>query len=225
VLEKQAERIEHLFSSNALLLGGVWHASPAPRPTHPDLPDVVWHRHPRQPPRVPLSSLGPQHDVPPAHRTAHRVDSPRGALYGDEMGLRWSHMVRRCRRLNSNCSGFIQTLEQDLHTTCLGASTVRAQPRYGNRGRPGPGVRPDQIIYQIDGALASAFTARQALMDQHSCFSLATDALDNTQLPLQEVLEGYTGQVHVERGFRLRRLVGCFRILLGFTSWVRQAID
>ena len=94
------------------------------------------------------------------------------------------------------------TFEQDLHATFLSASTVRAQPRYGKRGRPGPDARPAQVVYQIDGALASALTSRQALTDQHCCFILATNELDTTQLPPQEVLEGYKGQVHAERGFR-----------------------
>jgi transposase len=96
----------------------------------------------------------------------------------------------------------LSTFEQDLHATFLSASTVRAQPRYGKRGRPGQDARPAQVVYQIDGALASALTARQALIDQHSCFILATNELDTTQPPPQEVLEGYKGQVHAERGFR-----------------------
>jgi transposase len=96
----------------------------------------------------------------------------------------------------------LSTFEQDLQTIYLAASTVRAQPRYAQRGRPGPDARPDQVVYQIDGALASALTTRQALIDQHCCFILATNELDTTQLPPHELLEGYKGQVHVERGFR-----------------------
>jgi transposase len=96
----------------------------------------------------------------------------------------------------------LATFEQALHATFLGASTVRAQPRDGTRGRPGPDARPDQVVDQIDGGLASALTARQALIDQHGCFILATNELDTTQRPPHEVLEGYTGQVHAERGVR-----------------------
>ena len=94
------------------------------------------------------------------------------------------------------------TFEQDLHATFLSASTVRAQPRYGTRGRPGPDARPAQVVYQIDGALASALTSRQARIDQPCCFILATTELDTTHLPPQEVLEGDKGQVHAARGFR-----------------------
>jgi transposase len=96
----------------------------------------------------------------------------------------------------------LATFAQDLQATVLEASTVRATPRYGKRGRPGQGVPPDQMVYQIEGTLASSLAAHQALIDQHSCFILATNELDATQLPPQQLLEGYKGQTHGERGFR-----------------------
>jgi transposase len=99
----------------------------------------------------------------------------------------------------------LSAFEQDLQVTFLATSTVRATPRYDKRGRPGKGVQPDQVVYQIDGALASSLTPRQALIDQHSCFLLATNELDATQLTPQELLEGYKGQVHAERGFRFMK--------------------
>jgi transposase len=90
----------------------------------------------------------------------------------------------------------LATFAQDLQATFLGASTVRATPRYGKRGRPGQGVQPDQMVYQIEGTLAPSLAARQAVIDQHSCFILATNELDATQLPPQKLLEGYKGQTH-----------------------------
>jgi transposase len=99
----------------------------------------------------------------------------------------------------------LSAFEQDVQVTFLAASTVRAIPRYDHRGRPGKGVPPDQVVYQIDGALASSLTPRQALIEQHSCFLLATNELDATQLTPQALLEGYKGQVHAERGFRFMK--------------------
>jgi transposase len=49
---------------------------------------------------------------------------------------------------------------------------------------------------------SASLSSRQAFLDQHRCFILATNALDDAHLPPQELLEGYTGQVHAERGFR-----------------------
>jgi transposase len=90
-----------------------------------------------------------------------------------------------------------------LHVTTLPEVTIRALPRYRKRGRPAHGAPPDQVVYQIEGALASSLTTREALVVQQSCFILATNELDDAQLPPQAVLEGYKGQKHAERGFRL----------------------
>ena len=90
----------------------------------------------------------------------------------------------------------------DLQATFLHDSTICPTPQYRKRGRPGPGAQPDQIVYRIVGALASRIAARQALVDQHSCFILATNELDEVQLPAREVLAGYKGQAYAERGFR-----------------------
>jgi transposase len=50
--------------------------------------------------------------------------------------------------------------------------------------------------------LASRLTDRQARVDQQSCFILATNELDEGQLPAPVVLDGYKGQASAERGFR-----------------------
>jgi transposase len=93
----------------------------------------------------------------------------------------------------------------DVQTTFLHDSTVSPTPQYGKRGRPGPGAQPDQLVYHIAGALASRRTDHQARVDQHSCFSLATNELEEAQWPAPEVLAGYKGQARAERGFRFRK--------------------
>lgn len=93
-------------------------------------------------------------------------------------------------------------VEQGWQATVLTTSTVRAQPCYGKRGRPGRAAHPDRVVYQVEGALASSITARPALVDQPSCFILAPHELDTTQLPPQAVLHGYKGQGQSERGCR-----------------------
>jgi transposase len=96
----------------------------------------------------------------------------------------------------------LATFEQTLQITFLATSTISMKPRYGKRGRPKQGVPPAQVVYHIDGALASSLAVRQARLNQHSCFILATNELDASQLPPRELLTGYKGQVHAERGFR-----------------------
>jgi transposase len=96
----------------------------------------------------------------------------------------------------------LATFEQGLQATGLHASTVYPTPRYGKRGRPGQDTPPDHVVYHIAGALASRLAARQALVDQQSCFILATNELDDTRLPPQELLAGYQGQAYAGRGSR-----------------------
>jgi len=89
-----------------------------------------------------------------------------------------------------------------LHATALAEVAIRVLPRYRKRGRPSQGAQPDQLVYQIEGSLASSLATREALVVQQSCFILATNALDDNQLPPRDVLEGYKGQKHAERGCR-----------------------
>jgi len=89
-----------------------------------------------------------------------------------------------------------------LQTTTLQESRVRPTPRDRQRGRPGPGTQPDQVVSHIEGALASSLAAREARIAQQSCFILATNELDDSMLPPQERLAGSKGQTHAERGFR-----------------------
>jgi transposase len=114
----------------------------------------------------------------------------------------WKNLCSTTFACEADAQQALATFEQGLQVTFLNTSTVRATPRYGKRGRPGPGTHPDQVVYHIDGALAASLVVRQALVNQQSCFILATNELDATQLPPQEMLEGYKGQVHAERGFR-----------------------
>ena len=75
----------------------------------------------------------------------------------------------------------LATLPHSLPATYVQESTVRPTAHYGRRGRPGQGAPPGPVVDHLEGALASRFAARQALVDQQSGFLLATNALDDTQ--------------------------------------------
>jgi transposase len=96
----------------------------------------------------------------------------------------------------------LATFAQGLQATFLATSSVCPTSRYGKRGRPSPGSQPASVVYHINGALASRLAMHHTLVDQHSCFILATNELDATLLPPLELLQGYKGQSHAERGFR-----------------------
>jgi transposase len=117
--------------------------------------------------------------------------------------------VKACKKLcrtafacAADAQQALATCAQGLQATFVAQSTVRPTPRYDTRGRPGQGTPPDQVVYRLEGALAMRIAARQALIDQHSCFILATNELDDTLFPPQELLAGYKGQAQAERGFR-----------------------
>jgi transposase len=98
-----------------------------------------------------------------------------------------------------------QALEQFKATLALSqieAEEIRTIAHYGGRGRPAPGQPPKRVDYVIAGALASSLARRRALLDQKSCFVLATNELDDSALGAHEVLAAYKGQSVPERGFR-----------------------
>src|ERR671922_2777144 len=133
---------------------------------------------------------------------AQRTVDKRLRQQSDQEGKAWKKLCGTTFACEADARQALAAFEQTLQATFLATGTVCARPRNGKRGRPERDAPPDQVIYHIDGALASSLTARQALIDQHSCFILATNELDDTHLPPQELLEGYKGQVHAEQGFR-----------------------
>ena len=89
-----------------------------------------------------------------------------------------------------------------LQATSVQHSAIRATPRYSKRGRPTPGQAPSQIVYYLAGALASSWLTHSQRVTQQSCFILATNELDEHRLTPPQLLAGYKGQKHAERGFR-----------------------
>jgi transposase len=138
----------------------------------------------------------------PRQSPAQRTVDKQLRQQSDKESKAWKKLCGTTFACDADARQALAAFAQDLQATFLATSTVRAMPRYGKRGRPGQGVPPDQVVYQIDGALASSLPARQARIDQHSCFILATNELDDHQLPPQELLDGYKGQSQAERGFR-----------------------
>jgi transposase len=123
----------------------------------------------------------------------------------DKEGKALKTLCRTTFACEADARQTLAAFEQGLQVTFLATSTVGAIPRDDQRGQPGKGVPPDQVVYQIDGALASSLTPRQARIQQHSCFLLATNELDTTPLTPQALFEGDKGQVHAERGLRFMK--------------------
>jgi transposase len=120
----------------------------------------------------------------------------------DQESQEFTQLCRTTFACEADAHQALTTFEHSLQATFLPTVTIRPTPRYGKRGRPRPDAQPARVVYTIEGALASSLAPRQALIDQHRCFILATNELDEATLAPQEVLNGYKGQAHAERGFR-----------------------
>ena len=89
-----------------------------------------------------------------------------------------------------------------LTLTTVADSRIVAVPHYRRAGRPAKDRPPDEIRYQLEGALASLPEQYPWKRQQKSCFILATNQLDSQALPDDELLSAYKDQQKVERGFR-----------------------
>lgn len=139
-----------------------------------------------------------------AHRQAQaqRTVDKQLRKQGDQEVPEFKKLCRTPFACEADARQALATFEHGLQATGLHAVIVRPTPRYGKRGRPSQDAPPARVVYAIEGALASSLATHQALIDQHGCFILATNELDEATLPPQEVLTGYKGQARAERGFR-----------------------
>ena len=131
----------------------------------------------------------------------HTVDKQLGQQRAKEVSA-FQQLCRTAFACETDAQQALSTFAQGLQSTSLHQVTLCSTPRYRKRGRPGHGAQPDQVLYYIDGALASSVARREALVAQQSCFILATNELDDTQLSPEALLTGSQGQQHAERGFR-----------------------
>lgn len=133
---------------------------------------------------------------------AQRTVDKQWRQQSDQEGKAFKSLCSTALACEADARQALAAFAQSLRVTELPQVTIRPLARSGKRGRPGPGTQPGQVVYQIAGALASSLATREAQIPQHRCFILATNELDDTQLPTGELLDGYKGQAHAERGFR-----------------------
>jgi hypothetical protein len=141
------------------------------------------------------------HSEPRPLQAQRPVDKQLGQHSAQEVKA-WKQLCGTPCACEADARQALAVCEQGLQATGLHSSTVHAPPRYGTRGRPRHRAPPAQVVSHSAGALTASLTARQARIDQHRCFILATNELDDTQLPPQELLENDKGQGQAERGVR-----------------------
>ena len=97
----------------------------------------------------------------------------------------------------------LETLEKKLKMTQVYDFSLIKKPRFNKKGRPAKDAQPDYYIWQIEAGIASIIETRAIKLRRKSCFILATNQLDDTQLNEEELIRRYKqDQQKVERGFR-----------------------
>jgi transposase len=139
-----------------------------------------------------------------AHRQpqAQRSVAKHGLKHSEAEAKAWQKRGRTPFAGAADAQHALAPFVHGWQTTSLHEGTIHPRPRSGKRGRPRPGAPPPQVVYHITGALTSSLAAHEALVAPQSWFILATNELDEHRLPPQELLAGYKGQQHAERGFR-----------------------
>lgn len=73
---------------------------------------------------------------------------------------------------------------------------------YDKKGRPKAGENPKGIRYRIEATISSNLIKIEQEKNRLGRFILATNVLDESELPDSEILNQYKSQTHVEAGFK-----------------------
>jgi len=97
----------------------------------------------------------------------------------------------------------LEALEKKFKMTQISEYSVIKKPRFNKKGRPEKDAQPDYYTWKIEGGLASVIETREVKLRRKSCFILATNQLDESELSEEELIRKYKqDQQKVERGFR-----------------------
>ena len=135
------------------------------------------------------------------HRVQKSVDKALAKRTTDEQ----KRFVRLCRK-NFNCQedaiAALGAFRKTLKVLEVIEHEVTLSVKYAHPGRPAKDAVPDRVEYQVTGVLAARVATRESWITRRSCFVLATNELNTSELSDAGVLEAYKGQSGVERGFR-----------------------
>ncbi len=97
----------------------------------------------------------------------------------------------------------LDAFEKELKMTDISDFSVIKKPRFNKKGRPAKDAQPDYYTWKIEGGIASMIETREVKLRRKSCFILATNQLDDSELSEKELIRKYKqDQQKVERGFR-----------------------
>jgi transposase len=82
--------------------------------------------------------------------------------HSEQEGKAFQQLCRTTFACAADAQQALATFAQGLQATCVAQSAIHPRPRYAKRGRPGHDLPPDQVVYQLAGALAMRIAVRQA---------------------------------------------------------------
>jgi transposase len=96
----------------------------------------------------------------------------------------------------------IAAFKKKLTACTLNGYEIHEVLHYPKSGRPAKDTLPSRTSYRIEAHLATPLALQDERLTRASCFILASNELDEQALADPELLAGYQGQAHAERGFR-----------------------
>jgi transposase len=96
----------------------------------------------------------------------------------------------------------LEKLQKKLKITELLDIKFVQESHHSKPGRPGKDAQPDRHSVRITGTPASLLLPFRQKLERKSCFIVASNQLDQDELPDAELLQIYRDQQKVERGFR-----------------------
>ena len=85
----------------------------------------------------------------------------------------------------------LKELEKKLKATRVHDCSTTKRPKFKKKGRPAKDAQPDYYTWQIEGGIASVIETRAIKLRRKSCFILATNQLDESELNEEELIRRY----------------------------------
>ena len=125
----------------------------------------------------------------------------------EEEAKAFTKLTERVFSCREDAEKALKAFEADLKASELADKQVQRAPHFtleesSPRGEEGNQFEETGEKWLLEGRLVPSEERKAKLLKRKSLFIVATNELDEEKLSAEEMLEGYKGQVQVERGFR-----------------------
>jgi transposase len=139
---------------------------------------------------------------PEAYQRSRRTLSKQFSKQSQTELKAFESLCKQAFACETDAQNALEKLQKKLKITELLNIELVQESRHSKPGRPGKDAQPDRHSVRITGTPASLLLPYQHKLARKSCFIVATNQLDQDDLPDAELLQIYREQQKVERGFR-----------------------